>query len=302
VRMFKPFLAIITAILIWGLSPLIVSYVQPMQGPASNLFLRFATTAAFCIPCLLFTGAYIARKDWPRLLIASWVGFFGSVSGLHFGFTIEAVAIGSAIIALQPLLIACVAIGVGQEKRNAMTVVGLCLSLAGSILLFSNQILSAKLTLHTFMGAALIFAAGIAFAIFVVTTRTLTQTYGAARVTLLTLFLSAVPALLFFRPEIIEQISLMRGPDWATLIYLSVIETIVGYVAWNYAASQFKPSTAGSMLYLLPIFTLLPYWIKLDGIISVAQLTGAIIVVSGLVLMQFNRGNTDNWKGYEPLP
>ena len=112
----KAYAALIGTVIVWGVAPAFVRSISLTAGPADSMFIRLISVALLCLPILPFCGAYIARKDWPRLLVISWIGIFGYFLGSIYGFTYLSAGIGGIIFATQPLVIALMAASIGTEK------------------------------------------------------------------------------------------------------------------------------------------------------------------------------------------
>ena len=126
-------------VLVWGAAPAFIRSFSLTTGPADALVIR---TIAVAIPCLMllpfFGGCTVGRKDVPRLLLIS-IGMFGYFAGSIFGFAYVTTGVGGIIISTQPLLIALLASFFGTERITIPTNIGLVISFAGTLYLFSGD-------------------------------------------------------------------------------------------------------------------------------------------------------------------
>jgi drug/metabolite transporter (DMT)-like permease len=101
---------------------------------------------------------------------------------------------------------------------------------------------------------------------------------GAASlvVTALTLWLLCVIA---------NPAALQLPPRAAILpvLFMGVLATAVAYIWWNVGVIQIGASRAAGFLNLIPVFTMLT-GLLLGQLISAAQLLGAALVITGVVL------------------
>jgi drug/metabolite transporter (DMT)-like permease len=127
----------------------------------------------------------------------------------------------------------------------------------------------------------------VAFAINVVYSRGLVQTYGALRVTILTMILAAVPALAFFRPGVFDIIRNLDAFAWGSLFYLGFIGTIVVVIMWNFAVGQLRSATVGASLYVIPLLAAVSGWVVLGETLGSRSIMAGLIILAGVAISEF---------------
>ncbi len=287
----KAYLALAITVLVWGIAPGFIRSFSQTVGAWDSMFIRLVSVALMCLPFLLYCGAYIARKDWPRLLLVSCVGIFGYFLGSIFGFQFVKAGIGSIIIAVQPLIVALIASALGTERLTGAVIIGLVISLAGSVLLFSGDAEIANLNRDTLFGIAMLMLCNVSFAINIVFSKPLVLTYGAMRITMLTMILAALPALFFYRPGVIGIITGLDAFGWWSLFFLGFVGTILVVIFWNYAVGQLPPSTVGASLYVIPILGSLSGWLVLGETLTWQAVVGGLIVLAGVAYSEFAKNS-----------
>jgi drug/metabolite transporter (DMT)-like permease len=283
----KAYLALATTVLVWGTAPGFIRSFSQTVGAWDSMFIRLVSVAIMCMPFLLYCGIYIAKKDWLRLLLVSCIGIFGYFLGSIFGFQFVKAGIGSIIIAVQPLIVASIAAALGAEKLSAAVLVGLLVSLAGSILLFSGDAEISNFNHDTIFGIAMLMLCNVCFAINIVFSKPLVQTYGAMRVTMLTMILAALPALAFYRPGVFGVIAAMDTFSWWSLFFLGFVGTILVVVLWNHAVGQLPTNTVGASLYVIPILGTLSGWLVLGETLTWQAIAGGAVVLAGVAFSEF---------------
>ncbi len=281
------YLALAVTMIVWGIAPAIVRNFSLTIGPWDSVFIRLVSVALMCLPMLPFSGIYIARKDWLRLLLVSCVGMFGYFIGSIYGLFYIKTGIGSIIIAIQPLIIAMLAAALGAERLTIATVSGLLISFLGALYMFGADVDGRDS--NTMFGIAMLLLCNVAFAINVVFSKPLIQTYGALRTTLMTMIVTAVPALVFFRPSVIPVIANLEWVDWVSLFYLGFIGTIVVVVMWNYAVGQLRPATVGASLYVIPVLAAASGWFLLGETMSTQLVLAGLIILAGVAISEFGK-------------
>jgi drug/metabolite transporter (DMT)-like permease len=285
---YLPLLALGFTVLIWGVAPAIIRSFSLTAGAADALVIRSVAVGICCLVLLPFFGGFsVARQDIPRLCLISLIGIFGYTSGSIFGFAYVTSAIGGIVISTQPLLIALLASMVGAERLTLATVTGFIVSFAGSLYLFSD---GAQIGLsHSSMitGGLLVFISGAFWAVYVIYSRSLIQAYGSVKISLLSLALAALPALLFISPGTWTTITSLDQEAILTLCYLTVIGTLVTLGTWNYAVGQLRPTAVGASLYLIPVFAIMAGALLLDEVITPTTLIAGGIILLGVAIAQF---------------
>ncbi len=275
-------------VLVWGAAPAFIRSFSLAAGAADALVIRSAAVAVCCLCLLPFFGRLgIARKDIPRLCLISLIGIFGYTSGSIFGFAYVTSAIGGIVISTQPLLIALLASMVGAERLTLATVTGLIVSFAGSLYLFSGDAQDGLSHSSMITGGLLIFMSGAFWAVYVIYSRSLIQAYGSVKISMLSLALAALPALLFISPGTWTTVTSLNQEAILTLCYLTVIGTLVTLGTWNYAVGQLRPTAVGASLYLIPVFAIMAGALLLDEVITPTTLIAGGIILFGVAIAQF---------------
>lgn len=284
----KAYAALIGTIVVWGAAPAFIRSLSLTAGPSDTVFIRMVSVALICLPFIPFCGAYIARKDWLRLLLISWVGMFIYFVGSIFGFAYLSSGIGGIIFASQPLIIALMAASIGTEKLTAGTLLGLSVSFAGIVYL-SQSSLDGNAGSNPVLGAGLVFVCGIAFSVFVVFSKPLVDSYGPLRTTIVTMIVSGVPALAFYRPSVLTALQDFGAFEWGTLVYLGLVGTVIAVITWNYAVARLRPATLGASLYGIPLLTVIAGRIVLGEKLSPQAAMAGTVIVAGVAISEFGK-------------
>ena len=281
------FLMLGLTVLVWGAAPAFIRSFSLATGPADALVIR---TIAVAIPCLmllpLFGGYTVARKDLPRLLLIS-LGMFGYFAGSIFGFAYVTTGVGGIIISTQPLLIALLAGFFGTERIAIPTVIGLVVSFAGTLYLFSGDSPAGSVHENIITGGLMIFACGFFWSIYVIFSKSLIQTYGSFKITALSCILAALPALAFASSGTWETARNLDRNGLVALLYLTFVGTLLTVSTWNFATARLQPTTVGASLYLIPILSMLSGYFFLGEVVTTATLIAGAIILFGVALAQF---------------
>ena len=285
------YVSLVITILIWGVAPAIVRSFSLLTGPADAMIIRSVVVALFCLAFLPFLrGPHFEMRDVPRLLVTSWAGMFCYFLGSIFGYAHVTSGIGGVITATQPLLIALLASMLGLERLNLATMAGLFISFTGTLLLFWGDGAGAIPRSELVIGSLFVFGSGVAWAIYVVAGRPLLQKYGALRITILAQLLCVLPSLAFYSPTTLPAVQQLDAAGWLSLVYLTLIGSILTLATWNYAAAHLKTSIVGASLYMIPVLAMLAGAVLLKEPILASTLLAAAVIMFGVAISQLGDG------------
>ena len=285
---YLPLLALGFTVLVWGVAPAIIRSFSLAAGAADALVIRSVVTGICCIVLLPFFGGFtVARQDVPRLLLISLIGMFGYFSGSVFGFAYVSAAVGGIVISTQPLLIALLASLIGAERVAVPTIIGLVVSFIGSLYLFSGEAPGDISQSHMIIGGLLIFMSGAFWSVYVIYSKSLIQSYGSIKLSLLSLTIATLPALAFISPSTWSTTVGLDQNSILSLFYLTIIGTVLTLGTWNYAVGLLRPTAVGASLYLIPVFAIAAGTLLLGEIVTAPTLIAGAIILLGVAIAQF---------------
>ena len=285
---YLPLLALGFTVLVWGVAPAIIRSFSLAAGAADALVIRSVATGICCLVLLPFFGGFtVARQDIPRLCLISLIGMFGYFSGSVFGFAYVSAAVGGNVISTQPLLIALLASVIGAERVTVPTIVGLIVSFIGSLYLFSGDAQGDLSHFHMIIGGLLIFMSGAFWSVYVIYSKSLIQSYGSIKLSLLSLAIATLPALAFISPSTWSTTLGLDQNSILSLFYLTVVGTVLTLGTWNYAVGLLRPTAVGASLYLIPIFAISAGTVLLGELITATTLIAGAIILLGVAIAQF---------------
>jgi drug/metabolite transporter (DMT)-like permease len=282
-------IALIFTVIVWGITPVFARSVSLAMGPVEALIVRLILVAiVFAVLLSVTTGFHIDKKDWPRLLLISFVGMLGYFVSSVFGFRYAPAGVGTLIMSTQPMLIAILASVAGFEKLSSTTILGLIVSFVGSILLVwgSGEGVSAAMGAEIIFGCTLIFLGGVAWSVFVVFSKPLIQSYGALKISGLSNALIALPMLPFVNGRTVEAVSNLDQNGILELVFLTFIGVSASIITWNYAAATLRPSVLGASLYVMPLVAVIAGWAILNEAITTNTIIAAAIILAGVAISQ----------------
>jgi drug/metabolite transporter (DMT)-like permease len=283
----KPLLALIFTMIVWGLAPVVLRSQAVEIGAADSLIIRYTIVSAIYAVMLAIAGnAKIARTDWPRLLLISLVGMLGYNLGSMFGFEHATACVGGLIYATQPLLIIVLAAILIRERLSATAIVGIVIAGLGTVLLFWRDAgeASGESVLY---GGGLLLLACMAWAVYSVMSRPLLTQYGVLPVTAWSIIIATIPMYILADASTATALVSMNGRQWAELLFLAAISTVIATLTWNYSVARLPSATTGVFLYLIPVIALAAGAVLLDEDVTVTMLLGGLLILLGVAVAQF---------------
>ena len=137
------------------------------------------------------------------------------------------------------------------------------------------------------IGGLLIFMSGAFWAVYVIYSKSLIRTYGSVKLSLLSLAIATLPALLFISPGTWETTLNLDRNAIFSLVYLTFIGTLVTLGTWNYAVGLLRPTAVGASLYLIPVFAIAAGTLLLGEIVTPTTLIAGAIILLGVAIAQF---------------
>jgi drug/metabolite transporter (DMT)-like permease len=285
----KPVIALCFTIFVWGVAPAFIRGFSLSTGANDALVIRMWVTAVSALPLFLVDGWRIERQDIGTLLLISMIGNFGYFLGSVFGYALVPAGFGSMIIAIQPFMIALLAVALGRDTLSKAALLGLTISFAGTIYLFSGNIGGAIPFADMIKGGLLFLVCDIGWAIYVVFSRPLVQKYGTFKISAWVLFLTAVPSLAFFSGSTVNTLMSLDGNALFSLLFLSIVGTVICVVTWNYTVQHLSATTMGASLYLIPLLAVAAGWAVLGEQASVATLVAGVVILAGVAIAEFGK-------------
>ncbi|MGY0614893.1 EamA family transporter [Vibrio sp. FJH11] len=280
----------LTIVLVWGVNFVVIKVGLEGMPPLLLAGLRFALVA---FPALLF----IPRPKVPL----KWIVAYGlTISFGQFALLFWALNVGLAA-GLASLLLqaqAFITLGFGvlllKEKIRVHNIIAVVTAAGGIYLLAAAQHDGAAsltgLTLILILGAATCWALGN------ITNKVIMQNYTVPTMSLIVwsalvpFSAFAVASYFIEGPEVIQSsLANMQWHNVFSIVYLSLLATIVGYGSWSYLLSRYATALVAPLSLLVPVFGLLSAWILLDESLSLYQVIGVIVIALGLAINVFGQ-------------
>ena len=255
--------------------------------PATLAFARLAIGALILAPLIPRGGEPpLSRDDRRAIAWMGTLGFAGAYVASHWGIAWSTATNAALLIVVEPvslMLLSPLYLGERLSRREA---VGAALAITGTMLVVVNGIpgVTATLVPH-WRGDLLLILAGLAYASYSLLGRRVLARHAPVGVTARSLVWGAAAILPVVGAEWVSgSRPVWTGPAVAGTLYLAVVITALGYVAWNWALARVSAPRAALFLNVQPIVGALLGAALLGEPPSGFTIVGGVAIVAGLAV------------------
>ncbi len=282
-------LALLGLVTIWGANFTVVKSTLAELAPMAFNAIRLtgASTLTLLLTYLIEGNLSLVPHDRVQVLLLGLAG-----NGLYQILFIKGIALtraghASLILSSTPLFVALL----GTVRRSESLVwrnwAGIALGLAGIFLLVTSGS-GFGLSSSTGTGDVLILAATIAWAVYTLFSRELTERNSVLKVTAWSLASSTPLNVLAAIPELRSQDwHAVSVQGWLGLLYSAVLAIGIGYVIWNTGVHRLGSARTSLYSYLTPLVAVMVAWIFLGESMQPLQALGAVGILLGVALGRY---------------
>ncbi len=241
------------------------------------------------IPTLLWGGRiHLQPRDIWKIV---GLGIIGNVVYLTlFIHALELTKAGNVglLMSIGTIFTALLSRLLGHEYLGRMVWAGIFLSFGGVavILLESAEF---AIGTGTLLGDLLTLAAAACWSLYTVCSRTLMKSYSPLTFTTLTLSVGALALFFISLPSLADQEwGQISTKSYLELGYSSIFSLAVAYSIWFYCVDRLGSTKTAIYSNLIPFWTLLFAWMLIGEEITVLQILGGILILTGIYLTKLS--------------
>jgi drug/metabolite transporter (DMT)-like permease len=280
-------------VLLWSANFVVAKYALEELPPFALLFIRVLMSAALLL-AIYFARNQRERKplqagDWKWFLALGLLGVAGNQTGFTVGIHYTTVGHSALIIALSPILVLVFAVRMKLESLNWQKAAGMALSFSGvAVLALEHGFNSAS---PTFTGDLLTFGGSLAFALYTVYGKRVSERYDTLTLntfTYLAGFLAVVPVSAWQLFEVDWNAVSWKG--WLGAFYMAAGASVAAYMIFYYALTKISATRVIAFSYLQPVLaTILAVLLRGEQVTG-HLLGGGALVLLGVYLAERGRG------------
>ena len=281
--------AALVATLIYGFNHTIAKNVMPTYiQPFGFIFLRVLGAAIlFWMLSLFFKNQKIDRKDWPRILLCSFLGMVINMLAFFKGLELSTPINSSVLITVVPILVFSFSVIILKEKVSLIKMLGISAGFFGALILILYSPVSGYNAPNIPLGNLLFVLNSSTYGLYLIFVKPLVEKYN-----IITLFrwLFLFGFIMNF-PITVQEFS---SVDWVNLplkqavlpmIYVVVGTTFFTYLLNAYALSTLKASTVSSFVYFQPIVGIVYALTTENDSLTIINVIGMLLIFTGVYLV-----------------
>ena len=295
-----PYIAIVTAMLIWSLSGIAIKEALTVFPPLTLIVLRFTLAVLLMLLVGLSARAVfrrrkgqesglalqrVERKDLPVFLLG---GFFQPF--LYFileTFTYDSLSsptIAEALLSTAPVFAPVFGIVLLRERVTRNNILGIVLSTAGMLMLI--LVGADSFALGNAWGVLTAFLAVSAALLYSVTLKRVPERYNSLTVVF---YMQSFSLLLFFVCWLFTDKT--QAPLTASavlsVLYLAVFSSVTAFILFCYTVRQIGITRANVFNNIRPAFTAIAMFLIFDEHLPWGKLAGIALIIIGLFICQY---------------
>lgn len=268
-----------------------LAYAVPQAVPVEAVTL-LALRMVFALPVFLWVGfsssrnaAPLTRRDWLMLSALGLLGYYGASILDFIGLRYITAGLERLILFTYPTLTVMIGVLFMGKALSRREVGALLLSYAGIALAFFHDLEFSGETTAVLIGVAFVFASSLSYAFYLSGSASMIRRLGSARFTALAMLVSTAATLLHFIAT--QPLSALHQPlpIYAYAVGMALFSTVLP-VFWQSAAIRhIGPEKSVLIGTLGPVLTIFFGWWLLGEPLSLAQMAGAGLVLTGVLLV-----------------
>lgn len=257
-------------------------------APITLLTLRMLFAApAFTIAALKANHSDpLSASDWLGLIGVGLAGYYGASILDFLGLQYISAGLERLILFTYPSLTLLLGIVFLGKRFGAREITALVLTYIGVAAAFAHDLTLTGDSGTVWIGAGLVFASSLSYAVYLVGGGQLIVRLGSARFTALAMAISTGATVLHF--AVARPWAEILGQPWqiyALAGSMAIFSTVIP-VFMQSAAIKYIGAARASMVGMLgPVATIFMGWAILDEGLSVWQFLGALLVIGGIALL-----------------
>jgi len=268
---------------IWGLAFVAIKQADTELSPVNLALLRWLVASVPFLVLLPIIGrpkTRFERRDAPRLIAVALANVAGYHLSLNYAETTLSAGLSALLISFGPIFIMILSFFLLNERVGRKVTLGLILAFSGTVILSTGSVSVNDLSSYGGIVEALITA--LCYALFTVLGKPLVQKYGSAPTTIMAGLIGTAMLLPLLSSSLITQASALSFYGWASVLYLSLLSTVFGYLLFYTLVSRGAVSRLSIQLYLIPVVSVAGGALLLNESVTASVMVGGALMLAAV--------------------
>jgi drug/metabolite transporter (DMT)-like permease len=289
-KLFFTYIAMLFAMLFWGLSfiwsKILLEYYQPIT--IITLRLLLSSIFLFAVGFLFKRLKTINREDRKKLVLLSFFQPFLYFIGETIGLKYVSSTAASVLIATIPLFTPIAAYYFLKERFTKLNVLGIAVSVLGVTLVLFNDEFKFEASMQGILLMALAVFSAVAYSILTVDLAAKYDVFNLITYQNTIGLVFFLPVFFYFDYSNFIQIQF----TWTIakpLFALAIFASSMAFMLFIYGIQVLGITKANTISNIIPVFTAIFAWFILDEHLNWINIIGIFVVLSGLLLSQLTK-------------
>lgn len=282
----SPYLLLTLAPVFWSCNWIVGRALATEVPPLTMTFLRWLFAIAMLAP---FAWRYV-RRDWPivrrhwKVMIALGIpGICGHNALAYFGLHYTTATNGVILNSFVPVMIIALSWIFLGERLSRVQLAGVAVSLVGVLTILSRGDVATLAAFRPNVGDVFVLASILAWSLYTIGLR-----WRPAGIHLMSfLFVLACVGDLAVLPLAavewwVRQRIDLTFANLAAIALVSLVSSVLAYIAWNRGVELVGASMAGLFVHLSPVSGVVLAWLFLDERLAPFHLAGIALILAGI--------------------
>ena len=228
---------------------------------------------------------------WPML----WLGVVGNTiyqALFMAGLDRTTVANGALLIATSPIMVTVLGGLFRVERLTRPVVLGVLIGFLGTVLVLGGR--GVAVGRATLLGDAMVLGSALCWAVYILGVRTLRTPMSSLRLTALTMITGTPGLVVLAVPELSTlDWGAIGLAAWGGMAYSTMLALVVAYILWNEGVQVLGGARTAVFGCGVPAVAMLVAWPLLGERPGLMQVTGAAMIVAGVLVSRFRSREPD---------
>ena len=285
----------------WGSAFVFSKVAEDSVPPLVAAFLRFGLAALLGVAIILIRKLRDSnyrttpKKAWFDTMVLGVVGVTGYNVFFFLGLALSQASDGSMIIpTMSPAITVILAALFLKDKFRIQQIIGLCVTLFGSMIFFSAVTLLRTANPHQrVLGDMLFLAAAVFWAVnTLLSKRTTSKTDPFLATTYAMVFGSIVLGLAALPQLLMVHWTVLGWRFWTDEGYLALLPSVLANWFYYLGVQRIGPARTSVYMYFVPVSSLILSALVLGETLTAAQFVGAILMMIGVWMINRRKRST----------